>query len=595
MAKLRPLKKLSNHWRNSPLLQWTTGVPSPEDLIAVPACLYPGYADEARKYYTGQFEFGGEFAETNGKSPFEIPSPSPTWEAELHGFGWLRHLQLADSPLAKSNAHTLVRDWVEHTGQDISGVAWTAEVIANRLIFWLAHAPMIIENSDSDFYSVFLQSIASQTRILLLSVKTCADGMPKLLARTAIAYSSLCLFGQNEPYQAKQINLAANALGQELARQFLADGGHISRNPDAVLSALAVLLPLHQLYLQQQQEPPAQLTTTLDRALPMLEFFTHADCSIAQFNGGGCLDPQLLAVVLNVGGHSGKAPDNAALSGYQRMQAKNTTLIVDTGYPPDKNISHQAHAGCLSFEMSSGSSKFITNCGTPTLYNLDLVQAARATAAHSTVTLNDTSSCQFEKNYRSKQLDTRLIAPPVHSGITNIDIQRSSSELGEQVSVSHDGYKSTLGIIHQRSIFLSSNGECINGIDSFAEFGNSDPNSGSVHVAIRFHLHPDIDAEIVNNGIGVQLTSDKNQCWIFTCVDARIEIEESIYFNPDAAPTNQIILSSPVLPPDEIRWVFQKSKNADEELGQKRSASLSHTPKDLLDMMAKNSTSEKSK
>ena len=599
MADLQPIRKLSNHWRNSSLLQWSTGVPSPEDLIAVPVCLYPGNAEEARKYYIGRFEFNGELVETNGKSPFEISSPSLTWAAELHGFRWLRHLQLADSPIAKSNAHTLVRDWMEHVGPDITGVAWTAQVIANRLIFWLAHAPMIIESSDQEFYSDFLQSIASQTRILLLSVKASADGMPKLLARTAIAYSSLCLFGQNEQHQKKQISLAASALGQELAHQFLADGGHISRNPDAVLSALAVLLPLHQLYLQQQQEPPAQLTTTLDRVLPMLEFFIHADGSIAHFNGGGCLDRQLLTIVLSAGGHSGKAPDNAALSGYQRMQANNTTLIIDTGYPPAKNISHGAYAGCLSFEMSSDLSKFITNCGTPTLHNLDLVKAARTTAAHSTATINDTSSCQLEKNYKAKHLDTALIAPPVHSGITNIDIRRSSSDLGEHITVSHDGYKSSLSIIHRRAIFLSTNGETINGTDSFTDVGKIDQNNRSGHhsghVAIRFHLHPDIDAKIVNNGIGVQLTSTKNQYWTFTCVDARIEVEESIYFNPESIPTKQIVLSSPVLPPEEIRWVFQKSENTDRAEPQKNTANLSHTPQDLLDMMADNSTADKIK
>ncbi len=595
MAKLQPIKRLSNHWRNSSLLQWSTGIPSPDDLIAVPVCLYTGNADEARKYYTGQFEFGGELVETNGKSPFEIASPSPTWEAELHGFSWLRHLQLADSPIAKSNAHTLVRDWIEHTGEDITGVAWTAEVTANRLIFWLAHAPMVVENSDPDFYSVFLQSIASQTRILLLSIKASADGMPKLLARTAIAYSSLCLFGQNEPHQKKQVNLAANALGQELAQQFLADGGHISRNPDAVLSAMAVLLPLHKLYIQQQQEPPAQLTTTLDRALPMLEFFTHADGSIAHFNGGGCLDAQLLSAVLNAGGHSGKAPDNAAISGYQRIQAKHTTLIVDAGYPPEKSISHLAHAGCLSFEMSSGSSKFITNCGAPTLHNMNLFQAARATAAHSTAILNDTSSCQFEKYYKTNQLDTALIPPPVHSSITNIDIQRSSNELGEQVSVSHDGYKSSFGIIHQRTLFLSANGETINGVDSFTDAENIDRTNRSDYLAIRFHLHPDIDAEIINNGIGVQLTSAKSERWTITCVDARVEIEESVYFTPKTVPTRQIVLSSSILNSDEIRWVLQKSKATQETDSQKSTASLNHTPHDLLDMMAKNSAPGKTK
>lgn len=593
---MQPIKKLANQWRNNSLLQWSTGIPSPEDLIAVPACLYPGDADEARKYYTGQFEFDGELVETNGKSPFEISAPSPTWLAELHGFKWLRHLHLAESPIAKSNAHTLVRDWIEHAGQDISGVAWTAEVIANRLIFWLAHAPMIIENSEQKFYSDFLQSIASQTRVLQLSVKSCAEGMPKLLARAAIAYSSLCLFGQNEQRQIKQINIAANALAQELTSQFLADGGHVSRNPDAVLSALAALLPLHQLYIQQQQEPPAQLTTMLDRSLPMLKFLTHRDGSIAQFNGGGCLDHQLLEVVLNIGGHSGKAPNNATHSGYQRIQANDTIVIVDTGYPPENSITHQAHAGCLSFEMSSGSSKFITNCGVPTLQNLELNQASRTTAAHSTASLNDTSSCQFEKNYKAKHIDTALIAPPIQTGVTNIDIQRSNDNSGDRISVSHDGYNSSFGITHRRTLFLSSDGECINGTDSFENY-RTDPHSGdgSNHVAIRFHLHPDVDAEIINNDIAVQLTSAKSERWVFTCVDARIEIEESIYFNPVATQTIQIVLFSSTLPADEIRWVFQKSKNTDEPLRPKNTASLDNTPQDLLDMMAKNPTPDNSK
>jgi uncharacterized heparinase superfamily protein len=591
MVNLHPMKKLAIHWRSNSLLQWSTGVPAPEDLIAVPHCLYPGNPDEARKYYSGQFEFDGELVEVDGTSPFEIPPPSPSWAAELHGFGWLKHFQLADSPIAKSNAHILVRDWMATTGHEIAGVAWTGEVIATRLIFWLAHAPMIIENADQEFYSDFLQSIASQTRILLLTVKTSPDGMPRLLARIAIAYSSLCLFGQNEQNQQKQVSLTADTLGQELSRQFFADGGHISRNPDAVLSTMAVLLPLHQLYIQQQQEPPAQLITTLDRALPMLKFFTHADGSMAHFNGSGRLNIQLLTAVLNAAGNIGKAPDNAAHSGYQKMQAGNTALITDTGYVPDKNLSHEAHAGCLSFEMSSGSSKFIANCGSTTLHNTRLGQAARATAAHSTATLNDTSSCQFEKNYKPKQLDVALIAPPVHTGTTKINIQRSGDDQGEQITASHDGYKQSLGIIHHRTLFLSSNGKIINGSDSFTDAGNINRSGHSDHVAIRFHLHPHINAEIINNGVCVQLTSDKNERWTFTCVDARIDIEESIYFSPQAISAKQIVVSSPVLPPDEIRWVLQKFKIAGKSDRQNNTSHLSHTPQDLLDMMAINSKS----
>jgi len=135
----------------------------------------------------------------------------------------------------------------------------------------------------------------------------------------------------------------------------------------------------------------------------------------------------------------------------------------------------------------------------------------------------------------------------------------------------------------------------INGADSFTDVGNINRNDRSDNVAVRFHLHPDINAKIVNNSIGVELTSAKGEHWTFTCVDARIEIEESIYLNPQATPTKQIVLSSPVLPPDEIRWGFQKSKNINKSVRQSSISTLSHTPQDLLDMMTYNSKSDEIK
>ena len=47
-------------------------------------------------------------------------------------------------------------------------------------------------------------------------------------------------------------------LPNEIERQILPDGGHISRNPMAVLELLADLLPLRQTYANQAEEPPAR-------------------------------------------------------------------------------------------------------------------------------------------------------------------------------------------------------------------------------------------------------------------------------------------------------------------------------------------------
>src|SRR4030095_6117955 len=86
---------------------------------------------------------------------------------------------------------------------------------------------------------------------------------------------------------------------------------------------------------------------------------------------------------------------NAPYSGYQRLQAGGMVVLMDTGQPPPIALSHEGHAGCLSFELSSAQHRIVVNCGLPGNNRESWRQLARATAAHSTVTFNDSSSCRF--------------------------------------------------------------------------------------------------------------------------------------------------------------------------------------------------------
>ena len=38
---------------------------------------------------------------------------------------------------------------------------------------------------------------------------------------------------------------------------------------------------------------------------------------------------------------------------------------METGQPPPFAMSQEAHAGCLSFELSSGLQRIVVNCGLP--------------------------------------------------------------------------------------------------------------------------------------------------------------------------------------------------------------------------------------
>src|ERR1700732_1533467 len=103
------------------------------------------------------------------------------------------------------------------------------------------------------------------------------------------------------------------------------------------------------------------------------------------------------------------------------------TVIVDTAPPPPPGVSHDAHAGCLAFELSSGLSRIVVNCGMPATGRDNWRAFARTTAAHSTLTYHDTSSCQFVELSAMKRL---LQGAPVVAGPTHVESYREGGANG---------------------------------------------------------------------------------------------------------------------------------------------------------------------
>ena len=149
---------------------------------------------------------------------------------------------------------------------------------------------------------------------------------------------------------------AIKQLIAEIERQILPDGGHVSRNPGALIELLLDLLPLRQAFQARNIAPPPQLNNAIDRMMPMMRFFRHGDGAFAHFNGMGPTPPDLMATMLAYDDARGAPLANAPHSGYQRIELGELVLLMDTGRPPPLAVSQEAHAGCLSFELSHGSS-----------------------------------------------------------------------------------------------------------------------------------------------------------------------------------------------------------------------------------------------
>ncbi len=121
----------------------------PERLLIAPQDIRTSDPTIAADIYAGYFSFAGKSVAANGKSPFEIDAGSELWLRELAGFGWLRHLRAADTPLARANARALVAGFITASGKP-SGktVAWDVDVAARRLLSWLSQSPLILEGGD---------------------------------------------------------------------------------------------------------------------------------------------------------------------------------------------------------------------------------------------------------------------------------------------------------------------------------------------------------------------------------------------------------------------------------------------------------------
>jgi uncharacterized heparinase superfamily protein len=545
-------RKARRRLRAGPVYRWRYSGRTPERVLIAPPDLRLADPQIALEIYYGRFPLSGHLVETGGQSPFQLDVAHNGWQRSLHGFRWLRHMRAAGTELAAANARALASDWIAAHGNRIAGIAWEPGTTAKRIIAWQQHSSVVLQGAEFPFYRAFLKSLAVQIRYLRSVTREMPDGKDRLRARVALAFAALSL-----PAPASALRAATRNLGEELDRQILPDGGHISRNPLAVLELLADLLPLRQTYANQAETPPAALIGAIDRMLPALRFFRHHDGSLARFNGMGATIQDRIAAILRHDDTAGQPLLHAPYSGYERLAMGDVTVIADTGAPPPLDVSNSAHAGCLSFELSSGRQHYIVNAGVDTYGAAEFRPLARATAAHSTATLNDTSSARFALSLRVGGLP----GSPLLGGPRNVSSQRLDDGGRQGFVARHDGYAQRFGIVHERELILSANGNVLTGRDRFLRSsGGAIRNDGRDDVAIRFHIHPDTSL-FRDEHDRLVLAAEGGDIWVFTSPEIQPEVEESIFFAGIAGPrrSRQIVLHFNASALAEAHWQFVRT------------------------------------
>ena len=518
--------------------------PVPERLLIAPQDIRTADATIAAEIYAGHLAFGGSFVDAHGRSPFDLQPPSDAWAEELHGFAWLRHLRAANTGLSRANARALVEDWMANSASARSDVAWRHAVVARRILSWLAHSPLVLSPPDAAFYRRFMRSLARQVAFLRRAVSTGAEGEARLLAGIALAQAGLCAEGL-----AAARKQGSRVLVEELDRQVFADGGHISRNPGRSTALLLDLLPLRQAYAARSAPVPPPLLHAVDRMIPMIRMFRHGDGTLALFNGMGVTEPDALATVLTYDDVRARPLSNAPHAGYQRLDAGDVVLIADTGRPPPSPFDAASHAGTLSFELSTGTQRLIVNCGRPESRSPAAIQAARSTAAHSALVLDDASSSQFAPRGLRRWYGEGLINGPRH-----VKVDRSEDAGTQSIRASHDGYLGRFGLIHVRQLVLHRSGGSLLGADMLEPGPGAKPLP--IPFAIRFHLHPVVRPQIIQGGTALILTLPNGERWLFETDAGTMALDESILF---AAPfgarrSSQIVIEATFPAVRAVNW-----------------------------------------
>ena len=535
-------------WRRSPFYRRKLKGQLSDHLAFHPHDALPRKLEDADALLRGRFRFHGETVDVPaGQSVFDLKSPSRQWLDALNAFSWFPPLALAGGDAARILATNLIAQWVRRNAR-YSEPGWSPHIMARRLMHLFSHGRLVVINSDMMWRSKLFVSLREQSRMLERISGEAPDGLPRLEAAAALALSGVCL--GDSP---RRLETGLKRLEEECQRQILPDGGHVSRSPETLLHAYRCLTMVTDALTATDIESPHGLRNARDRIAPMLRFFRHGDGGLSLFHGGLESDPRMIAGLLARDDVRGQPFHHARHSGYQRLAAGRSILQLDCGGVPEGCFALHSHAGFLAFELSSGPARLVVNCGAGGENHAGWDAALRATAAHSTLTLADTSAAPVLAPGPAREfLGARLTGGPVHPAS-----RRSETAQGWTVEATHDAYVPQFGLVHERKVTMSPQGLMVTGSDRLVSTAKGA--GAGLSFAVRFHIHPDVRMSRLEGG-GIMLKLPGGEGWRFRAGGGEVSIEESVYLGGGVVRrAEQLVISATMREsPAETAWVFEQ-------------------------------------
>jgi uncharacterized heparinase superfamily protein len=487
---------------------------------------------------------------------FSGPRLAPPLERVVHGFGWLADLEAcAARQQCTAVAERILGRWLTANPRPDATPAWDVGNVAHRLLNWLIHAPLILSGADRKFRSRALNAVETTAAWLDRNVARADDTLAEVAGWTAITAGGLLLADGRARRlygEAGLIHALGNLVGD--------DGGVLSRSPLCQIEAIALLVRLRACYSAVRAEPPGQIDTILALLVPPLLAVLHSDGGLSAWQGAHALSAARIDSLIRASGVRTRPLRDSRQWGYQRVAARRSVLLFDAAPPP---VSRHARDGCastLAFEFSHEGERIIVNCGGGAcaggLIPVRLAQGLRATAAHSTLTIDDFNSTAV------------LINGKLGHGVSQVDFDRrvlagdGPGGGATRLEASHDGYVARYGLTHRRILIARDDGTELRGEDCLVPAGRRGKR-GTIGVTLRFHLGPHIELAQGRDGLGITLALPDGSLWQFRSGRDPVAVEESLWADSQGRPmgTRQLVITAKVPRSGEtFSWLLKKMR-----------------------------------
>ena len=346
-------------------LAWFTNLPAalrpglrtrhhaPNGFAQVVTPLSTGNAGQAFEIYAGRFAFAGQIITAPPSDVFTLNTAKPAWRDAILSLDWLADFNASNRGLHDQFAMRLVHYWSTSRRNETS-----VEKQTRILISLATHGQMIARRCTIYNFNRYFEIIAQELKNLLkLRAKNPEQGLWKAIA---LLY---CLNSFEGLGQLRE--LAYELVEKNLELEFLADGGHVSRNAQKLIGFLELVIPLQML---KSPIMPPKLSRAAENGLALLKLLQCPSGSLSGLLQDDHDDIHLRRLLKTQNVEIPKL-NFAPHSGFARIDHSKATLITDTSMK-------------LGLDFFDGNQKLLQ---TQTLETGHLRPAIMQTAAQGTV------------------------------------------------------------------------------------------------------------------------------------------------------------------------------------------------------------------